>query len=305
MSAVCGTVFDIQGYSIHDGPGIRTTVFLSGCPLRCQWCQNPESNTAQQKLLFIRERCKACQRCSAVCSTGAITFNDGRLINDRSKCAACGSCVNVCPAQAREISGKVMTAREVFERVEKERVFFEASGGGVTLSGGEVLNQPAFASEVLWLCKEAGLHTAIETCGFGAWDAFLPILKNTDLVLFDIKHMNPAKHRQGTGVDNELILENAVRIRKELGKEMTVRVPIIPDYNDDKINLKDTALFVAERLGKDVKIHLLPYHRLGESKHERLEDNFKTLGLSPPADEKMTALRDYISRFGIDTKIGG
>jgi len=198
-----------------------------------------------------------------------------------------------------------MMAQDILERVEKERVFLEASGGGVTLSGGEVLSQSEFASELLRLCKESDLHTAIETCGFGSWEAFLPILQYTDIILYDIKHMDSIKHKEGTGVGNELILKNAERIRNDLGKEMVIRVPLIPGYNDDKENLAATALFVSERLGKSVRIHLLPYHRLGESKHERMEDNFKSLGLLPPSDEAMNSLRDYINSFGLDTQVGG
>jgi len=198
-----------------------------------------------------------------------------------------------------------MTAQEVVERVNKERIFFEASGGGVTLSGGEVLAQPAFAAEILRLCKESGLNTAVETSGYGKWAVLLPILKNTDIVLFDIKHLDPEKHRRGTGVDNALILENAERIVKELGKDMELRVPIIPGYNDDEENLRALAQFIADRLDKDIRIHLLPYNRLGESKHERLEDKVEGLGISPPSDQKMGELRDYLVGFGLNAVIGG
>lgn len=298
-------MFNIQGYSIHDGPGIRTTVFLSGCPLRCEWCQNPESQTVKPKLLFLSERCTCCLRCTAACPKGAIELIGGKIVNDRSKCDGCGTCVSVCLTGAREISGEMMTASDVFERVNKERIFFEASGGGVTLSGGEVLAQSKFAAEILRLCKESGIHTAIETCGYGIWESFLPILKNTDLVLYDIKHMDSEKHRQGTGVENSIILANAIRIKKELCKNIALRIPLIPGYNDDLENLKAVAEFVSDSLGGGITVHLLPYHRLGESKHERLEDGIQPLGITPPTDEKAEELRRFLENRGITAVVGG
>ena len=307
MSDISGTVFDIQGYSIHDGPGIRTTVFISGCPLRCQWCQNPESNTVQPKLMFFRHKCAGpgCGKCQRACPNGAVIVSGEEIINDRTKCTACGKCVDVCPAKAREISGKVMTAQEVFERVNADRIFYTSSGGGVTLSGGDVLAQPSFSEEILRLCKEAGLSTAIETCGFGSWETLLRILNYTDLVLYDIKHMDPEKHRQGAGTDNKLILDNAKRIRNTLGKDMAIRVPLIPGYNDDRKNMEELALFVLNQLDRSVCINLLPYHRLGEAKHEHLEDGFTGPGILPPSDSRMNELREYLASFDLNVTVGG
>ncbi len=300
-----GKVFNIQGYSIHDGPGIRTTVFLSGCPLRCLWCQNPESNTMDAKLFFLSEKCVGCGRCIPVCPNGAIHMTDeGRVANDRTKCTACGACVKVCPVDAREISGEVMTAGDVVKRVMKDKIFYDTSGGGVTVSGGEVLAQSDFTAAILQLSKENGLHTTIETCGFGSWENFMKFLPYTDLVLYDIKHFDSEEHKKGTGFGNELILENAKRIRQELHLPMAVRIPTITGFNDNFANMGATANFVVKELGTDVKVHLLPYHRLGNSKHERMEDDI-TFTADIPTDEHMEELRAYVESFGLQAQIGG
>lgn len=306
LAAKTGIVFNIQGYSIHDGPGIRTTVFLSGCPLRCKWCQNPESNTMQPKLFFMAEKCTGCGRCIPVCPQGAITMGEnGISVTDRKLCNACGECIKVCPADAREISGKTMTAGEVIEKVLKDKIFYKASGGGVTISGGEVLTQAEFTGAILQLAKQNELHTAVETCGFGSWESFMKFLPYTDLVLYDIKHMDSERHKFGTGFGNEIILENAKRIYKELKIPMAVRVPTIPGYNDSKENIGATAKFVAENLGKDVKVHLLPYHKLGESKHARMEDDHEAFVSEVPTNEHMEELRSYVESFGLTSVIGG
>ena len=300
-----GIVFNIQGYSIHDGPGVRTTVFLSGCPLRCRWCQNPESNTVAPKLFFIAEKCTGCGRCVPHCPSGAISVAGGHAHTDRTRCTACGACIKACVTDAREISGERMNADAVLARVMKDKIFYDASGGGVTLSGGEVLAQPEFAAELLRRCGEEGLHTAVETCGFAPWERARAVLERADLVLYDLKHMDPDRHRWGTGVDNELILENARRIYHELKKPMAARVPTIPGYNDSEENIAATARFVARELGTDVKFHLLPYHRLGGSKHERMEDDADWFDTEPPSKEHMEDLRRLAAGFGLDAVVGG
>ncbi|HHU04952.1 MAG TPA: glycyl-radical enzyme activating protein [Clostridiales bacterium] len=304
LTNVKGKIFNIQGYSIHDGPGIRTTVFFLGCPLRCLWCQNPESVTLEPKLFFIAEKCIGCGRCVAACPKGAITIVDGKAVTDRSKCTVCGECVKVCPTDAREIVGETKTAGEVVKRVRQDELFYKTSGGGVTLSGGEVLMQPEFAYAILKLCKDAGLHTAIETCGFAKWEVFSKILEYTDLVLYDFKHMDSAKHKEGTGVGNELILENAIKVYHEAKKPMAARVPTITGYNDSKENMDALARFIVENLGKDVKVHLLPYHHLGESKTERMEQEV-TFTTDVPTDEHMEELRALIASYGLNAVIGG
>lgn len=304
LASVKGKVFNIQGYSIHDGPGIRTTVFFSGCPLRCLWCQNPESCTMEPKLFFMSEKCIGCGKCVPVCPNGAITIIDGKAKTDRDKCNACGECVKVCPTEAREIVGETKTAGEVVKKVRQDELFYKTSGGGVTISGGEVLMQPEFALAILKLCKQAGIHTAIETCGFAKWEVFSKVLEYTDLVLYDFKHMDSAKHKEGTGVGNELILENAIKVYHEAKKPIAARVPTIPGYNDSRENISALAQFIVEKLGKDVKVHLLPYHHLGESKTERMEGEV-VFSAEVPTDEHMEELRALVESYGLTAVIGG
>ncbi|MBO7729709.1 MAG: glycyl-radical enzyme activating protein [Lachnospiraceae bacterium] len=298
---VSGTIFNIQHYSIHDGPGIRTNVFLKGCPLRCLWCSNPESQQQVPQLMFRADRCTGCGACISSCPVSAISLVDQRVQNDRSLCTGCGACVAVCPNEAREIIGTTATAGEVFDEVAQDELFY-AKDGGVTLTGGEVLVQPAFASAVLQLCRQAKIHTAIETCGFADWAALKEVLQYTDLVLYDLKEMDPELHKKYTGVDNSRILENLKKIDDQMDLEIWVRVPLIPGCNDDKENLLATARFVKENLHKCTQIHLLPFHRLGEGKYEQLENEPNGFSSTVPDDSYMESLRDYVKSFGLDCR---
>jgi pyruvate formate lyase activating enzyme len=261
-----GVVFDIQRYSIHDGPGIRTTVFLKGCPLRCVWCQNPESQGREPELLLNKNLCAGCERCFAVCSAGANSLSGNRADVDREKCLRCGVCVEICPNQARRIAGRLLTVSEVMKEVLKDRKFYEMSGGGVTLSGGEATYQPEFASALFKRIKEFVIHTALETCGYASWNVFERLLEYTDFVLYDIKHWDSARHQRGTGSGNEIILENARRIAKS--KPMKVRVPLIPGFNDSEHDIRSIANFVAS-LPNQIEMELLAYNPLGEGKAGR------------------------------------
>ena len=298
---VSGTIFNIQHYSIHDGPGIRTNVFLKGCPLRCLWCSNPESQQQVPQLMFRADRCTGCGACISSCPVSAISLVDQRVQNDRSLCTGCGACVAVCPNEAREIIGTTATAGEVFDEVAQDELFY-AKDGGVTLTGGEVFVQPAFASAVLQLCRQAKIHTAIETCGFADWAALKEVLQYTDLVLYDLKEMDPEFHKKYTGVDNSRILENLKKIDDQMDLEIWVRVPLIPGCNDDKENLLATARFVKENLHKCTQIHLLPFHRLGEGKYEQLENDPNGFSSTVPDDSYMESLRDYVKSFGLDCR---
>lgn len=297
-----GKIFNIQSYSIHDGPGVRTTVFVCGCPLRCLWCQNPESGTAEPKLFFLREKCVGCGACTSACPNGAVRVAEGKAVTDRVKCTACGACVPVCDYDAREIVGKVMTSDEVVARVLRDKLFLR--DGGVTVSGGEPTAQPEFTAEILRKCRAAGLHTAIETCGFAEWERFKTALDETDLVLYDLKHMDSEQHRSGTGVGNEKILENARRIVRELHKPLAARVPTIPGFNDSEENMHALGRFVSGELDPSVRVHLLPYHRLGESKNERME-RIAGFHAEPPSAEHMEHLREIVASYGLDAVIGG
>ncbi len=300
-----GWVFDLQHFSIHDGPGIRTTVFLSGCSLRCKWCQNPESHTVKPVLSFHADKCTACGDCISTCPENAIYIEDNRIHTNRALCTACGNCVPACPAAARSIIGKEMTAAEVLKDAAADKIFYDGSGGGVTLSGGEILVQPEFLKAIIELCREAGISTAVETTGNADWTIVKDTLKDADLVLYDLKHMDPAAHKSGTGAGNKKILENIVEIKKELKIPIFIRIPLIPGYNDSPENLNKTARFVREELGDDTPVNLLPYHRLGLGKWEQLEKGAAQFEAEPPSDEHMEYVRSFFVQYGLDASIGG
>lgn len=262
-----GIIFNIQRYSIHDGPGIRTTVFFKGCQLRCFWCQNPESQRKEAEVFLIRNNCRLCGRCVAVCPTGASSLMEDSSTIDRSKCIGCGKCVEVCPGEARKLVGAYVTKDEVMREVMKDAKFYENSGGGVTLSGGDPTAQPEFALSILRSSKEVGLHTVLDTCGYVAWSTMKRLLEYTDLVFFDIKAIDTKRHRAATGRPNRLILENAKRIAGY--RPMRVRVPVIPNFNDSPEDVRAIARFVREELG-EIEMDLLPYNKLGEVKYARL-----------------------------------
>ena len=302
---VKGIIFNIQGYSIHDGPGIRTNVFLKGCFLRCAWCQNPESQSLKPELFYFKEKCTGCGRCVDVCPEHAIRVIEALSNTDRNRCRGCGQCVQVCPNEARSLVGKEITAEEVFQRVKKDELFYKRSKGGVTLTGGEPLFQPDFSKKLLSLCREAGIHTALETCGYASWETLKDLLQYVDLVLFDLKHMNSEKHREYTGVSNNLILENIRKIHHDLKIPVRARIPVIPGYTDSDENIRATAGFIAKELSASVPVHLLAYHQLGGTKYERLGKVGNDFSITPPTNEHMLELQKIVVSYSLDTYIGG
>jgi pyruvate formate lyase activating enzyme len=305
---VKGTVFNIQTYSIHDGPGIRVTVFLKGCPLRCIWCANPESNEVYPQLMTYSNICTGCGSCIPACPAKAIELrvDEGKAIavTDRGKCVNCGACVSVCPNEARELAGSEKTVQEVMKKVLKDKLFMVGSGGGMTISGGEPLMHPEFSACLLYAAKKEGLHTAIESCSFASRQAVDQVYPYVDLGLLDIKHMDSAVHKKLTGVSNEQILDNIKYIHNKLHIPVIIRVPTIPGCNDSDENIAATARFTAEELGADTAINLLPYHRLGESKNESLGKKMD-LTVEIPSDEHMQHLQSIVTGFGIKCQIGG
>jgi len=302
-SSIKGIVFDIQRFSIQDGPGIRTTVFLKGCPLRCLWCSNPESQKFPPELFFSESLCVRCHRCVEVCPTGATELNsDGTIQINYELCKACGECVKVCPSGARTTSGKLMSIEEVLDMVKKDSLFYRNSGGGVTASGGEPLYQPDFLIGFFKECQEAGIQTALDTSGYARWETIEEILGYVDLVLFDIKHMDSEKHKEYTGVDNKLILRNAEKLAQER-KPLIIRVPLIPGYNDSEENIMALARFMRER--ELVRIDLLCYHQFGRKKYEMLGREYKLSGVNTYKDEEVQMIKEELESFRLDVSIVG
>ena len=291
-----GMVFDIQRYSIHDGPGIRTTIFLKGCALRCKWCSNPESQNPYPEIFVRNVRCNRCGKCLDVCPLGTITLDKGGIHIDRAKCNLCMKCVDVCHPGAISRVGENKDVEEVIQEASKDELFYRNSGGGVTISGGEPLYQEEFTLNLLKECKAKGLHTAIDTCGYGKWEALDKILEYTDLVLFDIKHLDPEMHRKGTGVQNKLILKNLERIAKR-GKRIWIRIPVIPGYNSQESCIRNEAELAATIAAE--KVSLLGYHEWGRSKYEALGVDYPLKDVEPMTEDQLEDLKGIVESYGL------
>ena len=292
-------VFDIQRYSVHDGPGIRTVVFFKGCPLRCQWCQNPEALQRHPELGFVLERCIGSRNCEKACPEEAIVRGVKRI--DRARCTMCGACVETCHAEALRLIGEELGEDELIAQVSRDRPFYEDSGGGVTLSGGEPLLQIDFLEGFCSRCRDEELSLAVETCGVVPFDSFRRILPFVDLILYDVKAIDPALHKAWTGASNESVLSNLEWLRRS-DVHVIPRVPIIPSYTALPSNLRQIA---AHLEGSFSEVHLLPYHRWGESKRALIDSPQPSLDLDPPSQDKMEAMRTIFEERGILVRIGG
>ncbi|MGA2975657.1 MAG: glycyl-radical enzyme activating protein [Spirochaetia bacterium] len=293
-----GLIFDIERFAIHDGPGIRTTLFLKGCPLACWWCHNPESLSPRPQLAFFSSKCIGCGRCFDACPNGVHEkLADGGRALHREKCVLCGRCVQTCFAEALVIEGREITVDRAMEELRKDRPFYESSGGGITLSGGEPMRQPDFSAAVLAACHKERMHTALDTSGYAPWEDYERVLPFVDLVLYDFKLADPEEHRRYTGVSNELIRENLARI-DAAGVPMEIRIPLIPGINDGRKNIEETAGILAER--KCItRVTLLPYHGLGETKYPGVGRSYRLNGLRTPSRERMEEIAGWISEFGL------
>ncbi|MCP4664343.1 MAG: glycyl-radical enzyme activating protein [bacterium] len=292
-----GTVFNIMRYSVHDGPGLRTTVFLKGCPLSCRWCHNPESQSPNREIVFRENRCIACRECMAVCPAHAITAPGG-MPTAEDGCIDCGACLDACPTEARDAIGREVTVPEVMAEILKDLPFYEESGGGATFSGGEPLAQPEFLAALLRGCREQGIHTAIDTSGAAAFPIIDTIRSLVDLFLYDLKIMDDGRHERETGVSNGVILAN-LRKLCEAGHAVRVRVPIIPGLTDDPDNLRQLGAFVAS-LPTPPPIELLPYHAAGMEKYRLLH---RPDGLPPipsPTAQRLEEIAAALRRMGLD-----
>lgn len=302
-SSTTGTIFNIMKYSTHDGPGIRTAVFFKGCPLSCPWCHNPEGQSARPELSFSSDRCVRCGECVKVCPENAISVVDGVLLTRRDVCRPCGCCSKVCQSRAREIVGKIMTAPQVMEEIEKDIIFYDESKGGVTFSGGEPLMQPDFLTEMLQSCKEKDIHTAVETCGLVKSEDLARIEPYVDLFLYDLKIIDGAKHRQLAGASNRTILMN-LRELSQSHDEIIIRFPLIPGINDEGEDVLQIRTFISS-LRNVQEIHILPYHKGGIEKYRRLGKEYRLPGIQPPSDQKLSQIEDIFRRVGLRVKIGG
>ncbi len=276
-----GLIFNIQKFCINDGPGIRTTVFFKGCPLRCKWCHNPESNRISHDLLFSVDKCILCRKCEAVCEQGVHIFEKKHIL-DRTVCVACKRCESFCPVNALEIAGKGMSIQEILKTVLSDKEFFEDSGGGLTLSGGEPFLQYEFMLELLKKAKENSLHTCVETCGFTDREKLLEASQYVDIFLFDYKHSDSVLHKQYTGAENEKILNN-LKLLNEKGCKIILRCPIIPDVNDTQEHFRAIGE-LADSLKNIIGIEIAPYHELGISKGERLGEKINSFTVPEKED---------------------
>jgi pyruvate formate lyase activating enzyme len=296
-------VTDIQGYSIHDGPGIRTVVFLKGCSLECRWCSNPECISSNPEVGLFPTLCTSCGSCAEVCPNGALVYAPGSPPNiDRSLCTGCGECVASCSYEALRLYGRQMTVDEVFGVVRRDAMFYDASGGGVTVSGGEPLLQPAFVSALLRECREAGIHTCVETSGCAPEPALRRVLPYADCWLYDLKLYDPDRHADYAGRTNETILANAA-IVAESGADVLFRMPIIPGITDEPRNLEKIADFLQRIAGINSRVELMPYHRLAEGKYRSLDRPCPLPGAAPLSVEDLAGVQKVFADHGLECTI--
>lgn len=298
-----GIIFDIKKFAIHDGPGIRTTVFFKGCPLRCGLCHNPESQAFEPEVLYREGRCTKCGACLTACPNEARTLVDSYPVRDEKKCTKCGACLLACPAEAVEIVGREVTVDEVMKEIEQDIVFYDESSGGATFSGGEPLSQPEFLDALLEACEAQGIHTAVDTSGHANFETVRRIRGKTGLFLYDLKLIDREKHRAFTGVSNEGILEN-LRELSDQGADVILRVPLIPGVNDDEASLSDIGAFAAS-LKHRHPVDLLPYHTAGMEKYKRLNRTYLLPEVAPPSKERLAHAAGILRGSGLEVKIRG
>ena len=298
-----GRIFNIEKYAIHDGPGIRTTIFFKGCPLRCWWCHNPEGQDFEPELVYREGRCIGCGECIKTCSRRALSLADQRVSLDRERCNACGECVQVCPSEALSIAGRDISADEAIRELERDRVFYDESEGGVTFSGGEPLLQPNFLDALLSDCSKRDIHTVLDTSGYAPFKVIERVRGRVDLFLYDIKTMNESSHRKYVGVSSKLILQNLKKLGRT-GSCLAISLPVIPGINDDPENLRATGECISS-LPSVEYVSLLPYHRAGIEKYRNLGKPYRLMGTKPPSPGKLQIIKERLEAFGLNVKVGG
>jgi pyruvate formate lyase activating enzyme len=298
-----GLIFDIRKYSIHDGPGIRTTVFFKGCPLRCLWCHNPEGQSFTPELMVRPGRClKDCSECLLACEPTALAKIADIPVLDKNKCTACGKCAEVCPTLAVEIVGRRMDVPEIMFDIDKDRIFMDESGGGVTFSGGEPLAQPDFLAALLAQCRKKEIHTTVDTCGFAPGEAWDKIVDNVDLFLYDLKLMDAEKHKKYTGESSAAILDNLKRLAQK-EKRIIIRLPIVRGINDDENNLSRLAEFLRS-LKVISQISLLPFHKMAKDKYKSLQRQNLSEEFAAPSAERLEKIKKDLTSFGFSVQLG-
>ena len=298
-----GFIFDIKRYAIHDGPGIRTTVFFKGCPFTCWWCHNPEGLETTPQSLYSQQRCISCGQCASLCPAGALRLTPRGVVTEDSRCEYCGTCALNCPAEAREFAGKLFSVESLMEIIEKDVLFYDQSGGGATFSGGEPLLQAGFLLSLLKACGRRDIHRAIDTTGYIDTGRLLDIASETDLFLFDIKLMDPQKHKQYTGVSNRKILHNLEQLARG-AVEITIRIPLIPGINDDDDNITRTGTYLSGLPGVE-NVDILPYHAAGRYKYLKMSTNYNAKRIRPPTEARLSEVANRLESFGLKVNIGG
>ena len=297
-------IFDVKPYSINDGPGIRITIFLKGCPLNCAWCHNPEGISPNMQKLYAKAKCIGCATCVEKCPRGALRLTPDGIVTDTALCGLCGICAMVCPTKAIEISGRQVTVDEIMRTIRRETVTMDQSGGGVTISGGEPMMQSEFLIELLDACGREGIHRAVDTTGLTKTETLLEVAKRTDLFLYDLKMMDPERHARFTGVDNRRILEN-LQVLAESGANINIRIPLIMGVNADEDNIRRSAEFVTSLAGEKKLVSLLPYHNIASHKYGKLGQDYDNGDLAePPAEDIAMAIRVF-AEFGLEAVVGG
>jgi len=304
MSNPTGIIFNIQKFSTEDGPGIRTTIFMKGCPLKCLWCHNPEGKNSEPDLIWYDTKCIAARDCIATCPENALKLTLDGIQIDRGICTVCGDCVDVCPTAALEVIGQEWTTEALFNEILKDKVFYETSGGGITFSGGEPMMQVNFLKEILVKCKQAGFHNALDTCGSVSWSRYKAIISYIDLVLLDIKILDSSKHLEATGVSNQLILDNAKKLSSN-GIPMWIRTPIIPGYTQSKENILAIGKFIDQELATVQRWDLLAYTNLGRPKYHRLDLPYLLEEVPLLTKQEMTNIWETASKIVANVKWSG
>jgi pyruvate formate lyase activating enzyme len=298
-----GIIFDIKRYAIHDGPGIRTTIFFKGCPLACRWCHNPEGMEPAPFWAYKKESCIRCAECVESCPEQALVLEPEGVAPSGSPCTNCFICTEICPSQARQKVGRELTAPELLGEIQKDIPFYDTSGGGVTFSGGEPLMQAEFLIELLRLCGNEHIHRAVDTSGYASCETLMSIAEHSELILYDLKMMDSDQHEKFTGVSNHLILDNLVHLARE-GIDLIIRIPLIPGVNDDVDNLDRTGSFL-KRLPGAAKVHILPYHDFQKTKYTRFEMSYRNDHLTLPTRDMLLNAKRHLENFGLEVALGG